>query len=111
MMCDTNEVLRTIRCLRTRFFGGQALDLHFDRAVFARESDRAKIRDLIKTYFRLGGLEVQVNGVSAQQLREAQKAPSRHRDILVRKAGFTTRFVDLGTAEQDDIVKRFAHGK
>ncbi len=92
------------------FFGGQALDLYVDPGLFKRSSDRQKIRDLIRTYHRLGGLEVQVNTVDPQTLHAAQESPEQHGDVLVRKAGFTARFVHLGGAEQDDIIERFEHG-
>jgi len=73
------------------FFGGQALDLHIDPSLLRTQEGRRKFQALLHTYFNLGGLQVQVNGVRAGTLRQAIIDPKAHHDVLVRMAGFTTR--------------------
>ncbi|MCX5990890.1 MAG: hypothetical protein NTZ04_00945, partial [Chloroflexi bacterium] len=65
---------------------------------------------LIRTYFDLGGWEIQFNVVSAETLREAQKHPENYKDLVVRVVGYSAFFVELEKAVQDDIIKRTEHG-
>ena len=59
-----------------------------------------------KTYFGLGGMEMQFNVVSADVLRKAQEKPEDYRDLVVRIAGFSAYFVEMYKASQDDIIRR-----
>ena len=70
----------------------------------------AKWANLIRTYFDLGGWEVQFNVVSAETLKEAQKHPEDYKDLVVRVVGYSAFFVELEKAVQDDIIKRTEHG-
>lgn len=47
--------------------------------------------------------------MDAATLRDAQAHPERHRDLIVRVAGYSDSFCDLGTALQDEIIARTAH--
>ena len=95
---------------QSAFFGGQALDLWIDPRPIRTQEGKRKLQALFQTYFKLGGLQVQVNGVSPDTLRAAMADPSSHRHVLVRKAGFTTRYVTLPEAEQADLIERFEAG-
>lgn len=65
-----------------------------------------KMRQLMQTYFEMGGMEMQFNIVDADQLREAQKNPEDHKDLVVRIAGFSAYFVELYKGMQDDVINR-----
>ncbi|MDA3960335.1 MAG: hypothetical protein PF961_06070 [Planctomycetota bacterium] len=67
------------------------------------------LRALVEGFFIDGGQELQIACVSAAQLRDAQCHPERHRDLLVRIAGFNARFVELSALEQQEIVARAEH--
>jgi formate C-acetyltransferase len=62
---------------------------------------------LVKSYFQLGGSHVQVNVLSPDILREAQKNPEKYRHLVVRVSGFSARFVDLPKELQDEIINRY----
>ncbi len=64
---------------------------------------------LVRTYFKLGGHHIQFNVVSAQTLRDAQAHPENYRDLIVRVAGYSDYFCDLGKALQDEIIARTEH--
>jgi len=70
----------------------------------------AKWANLIRTYFDLGGWEIQFNVVSAETLREAQKHPEDYKDLVVRVVGYSAFFVELEKVVQDDIIARTEHG-
>jgi len=60
----------------------------------------------LRTYFELGGLQSQLTVVSAEQLREAQRHPGAHRDLMVRITGYSAVFVDMARHAQDEIIRR-----
>jgi 4-hydroxyphenylacetate decarboxylase large subunit len=39
-------------------------------------------------------------------LREAQRIPEEHRDLVVRVAGFTQYWVEIGKPIQDEVIAR-----
>ncbi len=63
----------------------------------------------IRTYFKLDGHHIQFNVVTAKTLRDAQRHPEKYRDLIVRVAGYSDYFVDLGIDLQNDIIKRTEH--
>ena len=65
-----------------------------------------KLLHLVRSYFRMDGHHIQFNVVGAETLRAAQKNPEQHRDLIVRVAGYSDYFVDLGVALQNEIIKR-----
>lgn len=50
-----------------------------------------------------------MNVVSTETLREAQKYPDRHRDLMVKVAGYAAFFVELGEKAQNEIIARSEH--
>jgi len=89
--------------------GGTLLNQKFAPELLADEEGLDKLASLIRTYFRLDGHHIQFNVVNAETLRDAQKHPEKYRDLLVRVAGYTDYFVDLGTQLQNEIIKRTEH--
>jgi pyruvate-formate lyase len=61
---------------------------------------------LVRSYFRMDGHHIQFNVVTAETLREAQRHPDKHRDLIVRVAGYSDYFCDLTKALQDKIIAR-----
>ena len=65
-----------------------------------------KLGILIRTYAAMGGKWVQLNVVGNEELLDAQQHPENHRDLIVRVAGYSAYFTDLGKGVQDDIIRR-----
>lgn len=55
---------------------------------------------------RLHGYHVQYNIVSKATLLDAQAHPEKHRDLIVRVAGYSAFFNVLSKKTQDDIIGR-----
>ena len=89
-----------------KFSNGTLLNMKFHPTAIQNETGKSKLIALIRTYFALGGMEMQFNIVSGKVLREAQENPEDYRDLVVRIAGFSAYFVELYKASQDDIIKR-----
>ena len=76
-------------------------------ALLANPENKAKLILLIRTFFnRLRGFHVQYNVVDRATLLDAQAHPERHRDLIVRVAGYSAFFNVLSRATQDDIIAR-----
>jgi trans-4-hydroxy-L-proline dehydratase len=90
--------------------GGTLLNQRFLPHVLAGEAGITQLMHLIRTYFRLDGHHVQFNVVDDEALRDAQLHPENYRDLLVRVAGYSDYFVDLGRDVQDEIIARNAQG-
>ena len=78
--------------------------------VKGREGSR-KFLELIRAYMRKGGFHVQFNIVDSRMLKEAQKEPEKYRSLLVRVAGFTQYWVELGKQIQDEVIARTEYEK
>ena len=65
-----------------------------------------KWRDLLKTYFELGGMSVQYSIVDGNELKNAQIDPEKYRDLIVRVGGYSARFIDLSREIQDDFIQK-----
>ena len=87
--------------------GGVLLNQKVTPQMLATEENKEKLEMIIKTFFnRLHGYHVQYNVVSRETLIDAQKNPEKHRDLIVRVAGYSAFFNVLSRATQDDIIER-----
>ena len=89
--------------------GGTLLNQKFTPQLLVDEEGLDKLASLIRTYFRLDGHHIQFNVVSSEMLRDAQTHPEKHRDLIVRVAGYSDYFVDLNVDLQNEIIKRTEH--
>ena len=89
--------------------GGTLLNQKFTPDFFKDERSIRKLTQLIRSYFRMDGHHIQFNVVSADTLRDAQKHPEKYQDLIVRVAGYSDYFNDLGTELQDEIIRRTEH--
>ncbi len=91
--------------------GGTLLNQKFTPSFFEDEESINKMTALIRSYFRMNGHHIQFNVVSAETLRDAQNHPEKYRDLIVRVAGYSDYFNDLGEDLQNEIIKRTEQGK
>jgi len=100
----TDLVISAAALGQERFSGGQPIDVFFDHSMLTDDSRRAKIGALIGTYFELGGLQFQVNSADPEVLRRAFDDPDAYRDLVVRKGGYSVRFVELSRRVQAEFI-------
>lgn len=89
--------------------GGTLLNQKFSPSFFTTDESLDKLVSLIRSYFKLDGHHIQFNVVSADTLRDAQKHPEKYQDLIVRVAGYSDYFNDLGEALQNEIIRRTEH--
>jgi len=85
---------------------GTLLNIKLHPTAFSNKSGFEKVQALMRTYFARGGMELQLNVISSETLRQAQKTPDEYQDLVVRVAGFSAYFVELTKTSQDDIISR-----
>jgi formate C-acetyltransferase len=86
--------------------GGTLLNQRFLPQVLEGDEGIEKLAQLIRTYFRLDGHHIQFNVVDTATLRDAQENPEQYRDLLVRVAGYSDYFCDLGAELQEEVISR-----
>ena len=89
--------------------GGTLLNLRLNHELVATRRGQANLGAMIQAFFALGAFHVQFNTLSSEVLRRAQEKPEDYKDLLVRVAGYSTRFVNLSKSMQDAIIARTEH--
>lgn len=89
--------------------GGTLLNQKFSPSFFSSDENLNKLVSLIRTYFKFDGHHIQFNVVNAETLKDAQKHPEKYQDLIVRVAGYSDYFNDLGVALQNEIIRRTEH--
>ncbi len=89
--------------------GGTLLNQKFTPTFLEDEDGLKKLLHLIRAYFKMDGHQIQFNVVSAETLRKAQKDPEEYRTLIVRVAGYSDYFVNLGENLQNEIIARTEH--
>lgn len=90
--------------------GGTLLNQKFTPSFFDDSESYSRLTALIRSWFRMNGHHIQFNVVSARTLRDAQKHPENYRDLIVRVAGYSDYFNDLGRELQEEIIIRTEQG-
>lgn len=86
--------------------GGTLLNQKFTPQLLDSERGLDGLVQLIRSYFRMDGHHIQFNVVTADTLRDAQLHPEKYQDLIVRVAGYSDYFNDLGKDLQDEIIRR-----
>ena len=89
---------------------GVVLNMRIDPAVFKDRDGFKRLADMIRTFVDQKVMHVQINVVSSDTLRAAQKEPEKYRDLVVKVAGYNAFFVQLSKPLQDGIIARTEHG-
>jgi pyruvate formate-lyase/glycerol dehydratase family glycyl radical enzyme len=99
-------IMKSASKIDQALYASTLLNMKFHPSTLGNTEDLKKLAALIKTYFSLGGKHVQFNVVSREMLLEAQEHPENHSDLVVRVAGYSAYFVQLGKRVQDEIIAR-----
>jgi formate C-acetyltransferase len=89
--------------------GGTLLNQKFAPEFFEDDEAIHNMTKLVRSYFRMDGHHIQFNVISAETLRDAQIHPENYRDLIVRVAGYSDYFNDLGEDLQEEIILRTEH--
>lgn len=84
--------------------GGYVTNMHLSRHTL--QNQREKTSQLLKTYFRIGGQQLNINCFHKGDLEKALREPHNYRHLLVRISGYSARFVDLDPITQKHLMDR-----
>ncbi|MGI6218197.1 MAG: pyruvate formate lyase family protein [Coriobacteriales bacterium] len=108
---DTNgptaELASVAEMDHTEFHNGTLLNMKFHPSAVNSDAGVKKLIELIQAYFYdMKGMQMQLNIVSADTMRAAQKDPDSYKDLVVRIAGFSAYFVEVYEDAQNDLIRR-----
>jgi pyruvate-formate lyase len=105
----TASILSTTKWNHKKAIGGLVQNIRFSKNALKSEQDLEALANLIETYLRRGGFEIQVNVLSADLLKDAQEHPENYLDLLVRVAGYSDYFIHLNPNMQAEVIARTEH--
>ena len=88
----------------------QSLNMRIDPTVFETQDGFKRLADLVRVFADQKVDHLQINVVSSDTLRAAQKEPEKYRELTVKVAGYNARFGELNRELQDSIIARTEHG-
>ncbi|MBT5424907.1 MAG: formate C-acetyltransferase/glycerol dehydratase family glycyl radical enzyme, partial [Bacteroidetes bacterium] len=111
-MNGSGSVLKSVANIpHDRFVQGTLLNLKVEPAMLHDENGVRQMMAFLKSMCSLGVYHVQFNVIDQEKLLKAQESPDDYRGLLVRVAGYSAYFVELGKDVQDDIIGRtMLHG-
>ncbi|MCL2664792.1 MAG: hypothetical protein FWE82_04195, partial [Defluviitaleaceae bacterium] len=73
------------------------------------DEQRQNVTAMFKTFFEMGGGQLQINVVDSEDLKNAMERPDEYRSLIVRVGGFSAYFVQLSKQQQEEIISRTEH--
>ncbi|MFO7957549.1 MAG: pyruvate formate lyase family protein [Candidatus Brocadiia bacterium] len=106
------ELLRSVAAVDFGDFAGGVSNVQeLDPAPFKGEAGLDRLTELIRSFFGMGGLELSLNFLSEEQLRDARRHPECYQHLMVRLFGLSARFVHLSPELQESIIERAVAGR
>lgn len=85
---------------------GGPLTLEFHHSMVSDDECVKKVAALVKAYITLGGIQLQLNVVNIEKMKDAQKYPEKYPQLVVRIWGWSAYFVELDREFQNHVIKR-----
>ena len=105
----TATMRSTAKINHSRHSGGTLLNIKLSPQALKSKRDLNNLAGLVRAYFELDAFHVQFNVVSRDTLLDAQIHPENYKNLLIRVAGYSTRFVTLSKEVQDAIINRTSY--
>ncbi|MBI9083656.1 MAG: hypothetical protein JEZ11_08655 [Desulfobacterales bacterium] len=103
-------VLRSVSAVDFLDTQGCAVNIRMHPSAIGKDLEtRKKWVSLIKTFFDMGGGQLQPTVVSTEVLRAAQKDPETYQNVTVKVGGYSVYFTDLGNEIQEEVISRSEH--
>lgn len=107
--CDVRGTTASVLSLSkpdyTKAATGTVVNHKFSPSMFD-DQKRPKLAAMIRTYFKRGGQELQINSTSRAVLEDAMQHPENYRSLVVRVSGFSAFYTTLDHDIQLDILNR-----
>jgi len=84
--------------------GATTVNLKLNPSLIKGRRGSDNLKALIKAYFKNMGVQLQLNIVDEATLRDAQKNPDEHNNLIVRVGGYCEYFNNLDKKLQDEVI-------
>lgn len=112
--CDTHgptAMLKSVAKLPLSLaVGTPVLNIRFQKQFLSTASGLNACANLIRTFFAMGGMQIQVSVLNKADMLAAQKEPDKYGDLIVRIGGYSEYFTKLDRALQDSVIARTEYG-
>jgi len=105
--CSPTSILRAMSVLPFDRAPSGAASLALSASDVEGEAGAERLVALIESYFRMGGLHLQINVLDAGLLEEAMASPEQYSHLVVRVTGYSAYFTRLSRDVQEDMVRRY----
>ena len=85
---------------------GTTLTSTIDSGLFPGEEGKRNLAGMIRGFFNQGGMQFQPNLIDREILLDAYRNPGKHKDLVVRIAGYCAYFDDLSDELKREILDR-----
>jgi len=89
-----------------RAINGVIVNQRLAPLLLKTEVGKKKFVQLLRSFIDIGGFHWQFNVVSSNVLKDAQMHPEKHKDLVVRVAGYSALFISLSKKTQNSIIAR-----
>ena len=89
--------------------GAHALNFKVSPSMVKDQQGTEALITLLRVYLKEMGPQIQINYQNPKDLQDAQLHPEKHRDLVVRIAGYCEYFVNLDHRLQCEIIERTIH--
>lgn len=102
----TSTLLSCTRIPQKMGIGTLVLNLRFGRSIFADKAHREKLKALLKSYFAMDGLQIQVSVADQETLKKAAAHPDDYPHLMVRIGGYSEYFRNLSAPLREEVIRR-----
>ncbi len=85
---------------------GTTATLTIDSSLFPGEEGKKNLMNILKTFFKSGGMQLQPNVVNREMLLDAYENPEKYPDLLIRIAGYCEYFHNLSDDMKWHVINR-----
>lgn len=89
--------------------GAHALNFKISPTLVKDAEGTSAAIEMLKAYLENMGPQIQINYQNPKDLLDAQEHPEKHRDLVVRIAGYCEYFINLDHKLQCEIIERTMH--
>ncbi|MBN2643815.1 MAG: hypothetical protein JXR78_19360 [Victivallales bacterium] len=102
----TATLLSCTRIPQKMGIGTLVLNLRFGRSIFADKAHREKLKALLKSYFVMDGLQIQVSVADQETLKKAAICPNDYPHLMVKIGGYSEYFRNLSAPLREEVIRR-----
>ena len=110
---DKNGVTALLKSISSldysKFCGCLVSNLKLSPQMADTPEKRGRIAQMFHAFLMRGGMQLQINYVSGEDLRKAQITPEEYENLMVRVTGYSGYFTLFDQDLQNDIIKRTEH--